>query len=162
MVHAGALSRAGELEAALAKYRTAAGSATYPAAPHSRCIDILMRLRRFAEAYQEIQLYLRLWPGNASMHVKAAQALSLTDKRSAAAAAELDVAQRLVGDVDTHLLGIVRFLRQQIETAASISHASDCGDAPSSPAGLFDLQSTLQTALSTAAQCSFQVKSCNV
>ncbi|KAK9861202.1 hypothetical protein WJX84_004279 [Apatococcus fuscideae] len=81
MVHAGALSRAGELEAALAKYP-----------------------------------------------------------------AELDVAQRLVGDVDTHLLGTVRFLRQQIETAASISHASDCGDAPSSPAGLFDLQRSAEAA----------------
>ena len=120
--HASALSRAGHLHAALAKFRAAAEKAKHAAPLRSRCIDILMRLRDFTEAHQEIKLFLQQWPGSAAMHVKAAHALMLMGGQPVEAAAELDAAQRLLRDREGHLQITIDAMRQQVRDLVPDGH----------------------------------------
>lgn len=115
MTHASALFRAGHLRSALAKYHAIREMAPHAAAPHSRCIDILMRLREFSAAQEEISLFLETWPQDASMRIKAAHALILMGDRLDEAAADLDAAQSLLSEPgNSHLQSTVDAMRQQI------------------------------------------------
>ena len=115
MTHANALFRAGHLRTALAKYHVIREMAPHAAAPHSRCINILMRLREFSAAQEEISLFLDSWPQNASMRIKAAHALILMGGRPDEAAAELDAAQSLLREPGKgHRQSTVDAMRQQI------------------------------------------------